>query len=554
MSHYAATPMSRTTFTTALLPLLALASSGCSGAPESSEADTTVEAADVELTSLAGTERPVQFQSYVYQPTDASDAAIGDAIARQVKTALGALRVPQIGLRDRAASNARNPSKWTRETVTVQEGATPTAAAKKLLRVRYTYDDRAIVAARYATLSSAPLTLLFGDYAAKADAVRASCSDDRASETASLWYHFSPELSSCRTLQTQEAAALTAERKRLGANPLVVGTAEVGRMFMPLTMRLGTSVAGSTSAAPEYDRLYGFGTDRSTVQVYAFFGVDTDSTNPNDALGREAVTFLRALLRAMPNLRVVRTAPFAMLLDLFVDGTKVEGVTYEKLTGWILGEIAYPAALGSDAAKILAFRKQCLEKLTERAIDLSVPLTVKRGAETVARSLNVRFFYGYEDGSAPARQNAQWRYLEAFWHGDVFLYNGHSHFGHGPLEPTAYASANFNDRYQLMLVNSCLSYNYYHDDFFALKPGGTKNLDKIVNGLPSSVRGSGAVTAALLAGLFNGTQAPYATLLRSMQTASPGQMQALRLVDGELDNTFSQSKTPLTVTVGAPAY
>jgi hypothetical protein len=39
-----------------------------------------------------------------------------------------------------------------------------------------------------------------------------------------------------------------------------------------------------------------------------------------------------------------------------------------------------------------------------------------------------------------------------------------------------------------------------------------------------------------------------------MQTASPGQMQALRLVDGELDNTFSQSKTPLTVTVGAPAY
>ena len=136
----------------------------------------------------------------------------------------------------------------------------------------------------------------------------------------------------------------------------------------------------------------------------------------------------------------------------------------------------------------------------------------------------------------------------------MFLYNGHSHFGHGPLEPTAFTSANFNDRYQLMLVNSCLSYNYYHDDFFALKPGGTKNLDKIVNGLPSSVVGSGAVTAALLAGLFNGRQVPYATLLQSMQSASPSQMDALRLVDGELDNVFTQTRTPLAITVGAPVY
>ena len=531
---------------------LTLALAACSGAPDGSAESPLAE--EAELTSTSGVERPIQFASYVYVPIGSSNDVIGNAIARQVKTALGALRAPQIGLRDRAASNARNMQKWTRETVTLTDPKTPSAAPQQLLRVRYTYDDRAVVARKYDRFSSTALTLLFGDYAAKAVAVKASCSDDKQSETDSLWYHFAPELTSCRTLMSAESTALVAERKALGADPLKVGPSEVNRLFMPLTMKLGTAVAGSASAAPEYDRLFGLGTDRTTVQVYAFFGVDSTSEDPNDALGREAIAFFRSLLRAMPNLRVVGTAPFSMLLDLYVDGQKIDGVTYDLLTSWVLGEAQYPAAVGTDPARVLAFRKQCLAKLTERAIDLTVPMQVARNGQTVTRQLNVRFFYGYEDGTPEARQKATWRYLEAFWHGDVFLYNGHSHFGHGPLEPTAYASANFNDRYQLMLVNSCLSYNYYHDDFFALKPGGTKNLDKIVNGLPSSVRGSGAVTAALVAGLFDGKQATYATLLGGMQKAAPLQMEALRLVDGELDNAFSQAKTPLTVSFGAPVY
>jgi hypothetical protein len=531
---------------------LALALAACSGAPnEGAESPIADEA---ELTSTSGAERPVQFASYVYVPVGSSNEVIGAAIARQVKTALGALRAPQIGLRDRAATNARAPQKWTRETVTVVDPKAPSAAPQQLLRVRYTYDDRAIVARKYDRLSSTPLTLLFGDYPAKAAQVKASCSDDKQSDTDSLWYHFAPELTSCRTLMSAEATALVAERKALGADTLKVGPAEVSRLFMPLTMKLGATVAGSTTASPEYDRLFGLGTDRSTVQVYAFFGVDSNSEDPNDALGREAIAFFRSLLRAMPNLRVVQTQPFSMLLDLEVDGQRIEGVTYDRLTSWILGEAAYPSVVGTNPARILAFRKQCLAKLTERAIDLTVPLQIASNGKSFTRQLNVRFFYGYEDGSWEARQKATWRYLEAFWHGDVFLYNGHSHFGHGPLEPTAYSGANFNDRYQLMLVNSCLSYNYYHDDFFAMKPGGTRNLDKIVNGLPSSVRGSGAVTAALLAGLFDGKQSTYATLLGSMQKAAPLQMEALRLVDGELDNVFTQSKTPLTVSFGAPVY
>jgi hypothetical protein len=172
-------------------------------------------------------------------------------------------------------------------------------------------------------------------------------------------------------------------------------------------------------------------------------------------------------------------------------------------------------------------------------------------------TVEVRSFYGYEDGSADARQHAQWRYLEAFWYGDVFLYNGHSHFGHGPLEPTLYGPQNFNDRYQIMLVNSCISFNYYHQDFFEKKPGGTKNLDMIVNGLPSWVWGGGEATARFLLGLLSGKQPSYVDLLGQMRLDTPWGEKAydpMRVADGELDNAFSQARTPMGLTPLAPVY
>ena len=187
-----------------------------------------------------------------------------------------------------------------------------------------------------------------------------------------------------------------------------------------------------------------------------------------------------------------------MLLDLFVDGRKLDGVTYDKMFGWIIDKNGYPAEVGSDAGKIADLRRQALAKLTERWIYWDLPMTVKSASGASKDvTVEVRSFYGYEDGSPEARQHAQWRYLEAFWHGDVFLYNGHSHFGHGPLEPTMYGPQNFNDRYQIMMVNSCISFNYYHQDFLGMKPGGSKNLDMVVNGLPSYVWGGGAAMARI---------------------------------------------------------
>jgi hypothetical protein len=43
-------------------------------------------------------------------------------------------------------------------------------------------------------------------------------------------------------------------------------------------------------------------------------------------------------------------------------------------------------------------------------------------------------------------------------------------------------------------------------------------------------------------------------LARRLPGIAPYQMEALRLVDGELDNTFSQTATPLSLTWGQPLY
>ncbi|MEO6576798.1 MAG: hypothetical protein ABIP89_23325, partial [Polyangiaceae bacterium] len=95
------------------------------------------------------------------------------------------------------------------------------------------------------------------------------------------------------------------------------------------------------------------------------------------------------------------------------------------------------------------------------------------------------------------------------------------------------------------------------EDFLKMKPGGSKNLDMVLNGLPSYVLDGGVATARLLTGLLDGTQKSYFDLLNSMRLDfSWGERgyDPMRIVDGELDNAFSQAKTPLTLAVLPPVY
>ena len=545
--------LSSIVFAASVATLATLAACSATDAPVEASAS-----GSEDLTGTTSAERPIHFESQVYVAVGASDDVIKTAIARQVKTAIGALRQPKVSLDDRAAQSNLDPSRWTKRVLTVKTPASP-AATSQIQRVTFTYDDRAVVTNDLSTRTAVDFVMLADDYGRHDQPLKTDCSDDPTTDTDSLWYHYQPQSSACASRIQNELTAIAQEKHALGAADDVIGPVEANRWFMPVTARLDPRKLPASELSPEYDRLYGIGDGaRDKVVVYAFFGVDTDENNPDDYLAQEAVRFLREMLRAQPNFRPVKTQPDAMLLDLYVGGHKLDGVTYDKMFGWIIDKSGYPAELGSDATKIADLRRQALAKLTERWIYWDLPITVKSASGASKDvTVEVRSFYGYEDGSPDARQHAQWRYLEAFWHGDVFLYNGHSHFGHGPLEPTLYGPQNFNDRYQIMMINSCISFNYYHQDFLTMKPGGSKNLDMVVNGLPSYVWGGGAALARMLGGLLDGTQKTYRELLTGMRLDTPWGEHAydpMRVVDGELDNAYVKTTSPLTVTVRPPVY
>lgn len=526
----------RASWTFPCIAVLALLLSGVAGcATDDSSSD--------DLTSASGAEKRIEWQGYVYAPTNADDAAIQKAIQRQVKSAIGALRKPEVGLQDRDALHNLDPKGWTRETLDVLAAGKATG---KIQRIRYKYSDVAIVRKK-ATATQMQLALLFGDYVAQADKLRKPCSDDQKTEADSLWYHFTPQQASCVAAMKQELNALNLAQKGLDLAKQV-SSAEVARNFLTVRANL-VAVKNPPVKYPEFDRLWGFGTDRQKVVVTAFFGVDGDIRDSKDVSLTEYMRFLRTVRGKFTTLQVTNTQPFAMMLDFNVAGQKVTA-TYEDVFAWILDDKQWPAAVGTDAAKKEALKQQVIDKFAERRIDWTMPVRVTRGKQTRDMTVELRCYWGYEDGKAEWRQAARNRYLDAFWNADVFLYQGHSHFGHGPLEPTAYTGGNFPNRYQVMLINSCVSFNYYDADFLAMHPGGSKNLEVVVNGLPAYWTNMGEASGNYVVGLLDGQNRSWVGILQGMLVKpswAPAGYDPIRAVNGELDNVFDPKLGPISV-------
>ncbi len=493
---------------------------------------------DDDLTSVGGREFVIDWDGFVDVAPGASDDVVKGQIHRQLKSALGALREQGIGVADRdGIRNLANPALTRARFSVVRADGT---VWHDVERVRYHYHDQALCETGRCTTNTVELNLLFGDYVARARELIPICSDDASTEADSLWYHYQPNIAACKAAIGAEQRAIDHDRETLADRDTQITANDAERRFLTTRATL-VPVTAAADTWPEHDQLWGFAGDRARTKlvVYSFFGVDSDMSKPTDYGLVEYMRFERELRRRMPKLRVTETSPNAWLLDFYIDGQKLPNITWDDVERWVVDRTGFPAAVGSDAGKRAELLRQVIANFSERWIVWSAPITVAQNGVSRTMTVEVRTWYGYEDGSADIRQHARWRYLEAFWHADVFAYTGHSHFGHGPLEPWEYSGANFPNRYQTMLVNSCLSFNYYDEDFLRMHPGGSTKLDVVVNGLPAYWHGMGQATAAYVAGVVSGTQS-WRQVLTSMRVNLPWQTayDPMRAVNGELDNQF----------------
>jgi hypothetical protein len=217
----------------AVLPLIAL--TACTD-----DTGTT----DEELTSATAKEVRVAWTGYVYAAVGDSDAAIQKQIQKQVKSAIGALRQPQIGIQGRDALGNIDPAKWTRETLDVIDVSMSEPKRGQIVRVRYPYSDVGLVKKTW-TATTLQLPLLFGDYVSKAAKLKPPCSDDQKTEADSLWFHYTPQQAACKSAIQQELDALNSAQK--GLDPAKqVSAREVGRDFLTVRATLQVQKAPPT--------------------------------------------------------------------------------------------------------------------------------------------------------------------------------------------------------------------------------------------------------------------------------------------------------------------
>jgi len=520
----------------ALAALVGAAFAGCAPGMGTDGASTD-EADPDEIVGANAVGRNMSVDGVVLVRTGARDSEITEAVRRQVRVLFGAAKGMDIGLGDREAT-AVDPQTFRRDTVTVVDTARPTAPTAQMLRVRYTYRDRAIVPRAMSSRRTIGTTTLAGDYNTYAQEVIDNCQTENRDWGASgIWYNYEPTASACQRLISAETTRINAERRRLTDRDHQVTVGEVNRHFLPVVMRFAT-IARATTRYPEYQRMF----EDDRFVAYSFFGLDK-ADDPNDYGARNFFTFVRTMLSSNLNLRITAVSENTNLLDVSWAGRRIANVTYDRVIGWILDNRDYPTEV--TYANRNAFRLQVLRQWRDHFVTLAMDSTVVINGTSHDVRIEVRGYYGDEEGSAA--WGAARRYVAAFADADVFQYTGHSHLGAGPLDARNYRASNFPDRYQLFMINSCVSFNYYND-FFELH-GGTQNLDAITNGLPVYLEGSGLSSARLIVALIDGRFRSYADVLGSMRINLPWESNydASRVADGETDNQFTPTRFRMTL-------
>jgi hypothetical protein len=528
------------------LPLLALlAASAMVACAAPTDAESTAGTED-DLTSLTARSRQLTFAGYVYVDADAGDYQIVSTIKRQTQSAFGALRNAKVGVNSRELKEV-DPSTFLKTPVEVVDPADKNAPPQKMMKVSYTYTDNALVPIPMARRSAIGLGLLGADYQMQLDRVLKECTadDKEANEfRSSIWYVFDPSLRNCTDAMKKEQAQIDADRQGLAENQ--VPKSEVDRLYIPMTANLKYQSTNGRKRYPEYDRLYGGGVEAGKLVVGMVSGMMADwaAGEHHDTYEDQGYDMwyggLREVMKARPGFKLVSVEGVANPLEYKVGTTTV---TFASFDDMIAFELDNKNPAGISYSNRNALRKVIADTVAKRWVTFEAPVTVQMGGETKPFTIKLQSYFGAETDSTPHKR--------AIKTSDIFVYNGHSYIGYGPLDPSRFSPSDFPSTYQVMNVNGCVSYNYYEKDYIPLKEGGTQNLDLVSNGLESWVNESGPAMGRFVGAFIDGKQNSYQDILRAAQFTYYGYdwgMDALRVVDGELDNKYSPRTTPITVT------
>ncbi len=532
-------------FSRASMIALALAVPACAASNDDDASQTDGE----DLTSLTARARTLKFSGVVFARAGASDSEIVYAINKQTQSAFGALRTATVGVNTRelkVTDPVAIAKTFVKTNVDVVDTSKPSAAATKMVRVVYTYTDQAVVPKPMSSRTALQTALLGGTYQSQVERVTTECTanDKEATEFAgSLWYVFDPSVSTCKPAMAKEQAAIDSDRRKLTDQVKQVTLSEVNRLYIPTTAAFTASATNTKAKYPEYDKLYsGKGVESGKLVIGMVSGMMADwaAGEHHDTIDDEGYDMwfegVRNIMAARPGLKLVKSEPAEDFTKFTVAGKTVTATDFNELIQWELDGTGFPAGVDSHALRVAVGNKIAKHWLT-----FEVPTTVTVNGTATPLTIKLQTYFGAETDSTPHKH--------AIKTSDIFLYNGHSYIGYGPLDPTNFQPSDFPTTYQILVMNGCVSYNYYEHDFFGLK-GGTQNVELITNGLESWVNESGPAMGRLAGSLIDGKFNSYQNVLKAAQFTGMGYswgQDALRVVDGELDNKFDPSKTTITV-------
>ncbi|NUO54704.1 MAG: hypothetical protein HOV80_38175 [Polyangiaceae bacterium] len=507
------------------LALVLLAPLGC---------DDTSKTED-DLTSVRARSRELRFEGRVFASPDASDDDILRTVHQQTKTAFGPLRTSDVAVNNRELKGV-DPATFVKREVTVVD--TDSGESEPMLEVRYTYVDDAVVPTSMSDRSSLAGAVLRPNYQGETDRILKECTPNDSHSRdfrSSLWYVFEPSLRSCGEAIQAEQAAIDASRAKLEDSENQVSKIDAERLYLPVTFALGADKTNDGKSYPEYDRLFSGGVKEDKLVISLINGlIDHDASTElhRDTGYGEWLDTLGEVFAARPGFKVVEVEGNVDITKYQLESGKEVTISFDDIIA--MDDGTAPAGLSfSEKSELEGL---VAKRVADRWITFELPVSVQVGDED-ARDFGIQImaFFGHAETTTP--------FKHAIANSDVFLYNGHSMIGSGPLDPRNFSASDFPSSYQILFIDGCVSYNYYEADYIPLKEGGTKNLDLITNAIESPAFRSGFALGQFISTLIDGNGASWLELLQSAEATGSG----LRVVDGELDNTYDPSRDPIVI-------